>query len=1333
MQLREGREYVIQRDNVCPVDFRSTGIIELNKKWGDGLQQFVEIKHKVKLSTISVVTNYVSNISFFEMYDGKIYGTTGTLGTKADIQFLQGLYPSLSACKMPAFNRKKLFEVKGTLTTSAEEWKSEIKHVVMDQISPNSYRGGRAALVICETINKATEVCEELKSCIPGEIILYCRSDNDSLSKIEKELLPGDVIVATNLAGRGTDMKVSKTVNNNGGLFVVLSFLSENTRVELQAFGRTARKGKPGSAQIIMSTEHLQPSFRTASSLEEAKSTKDRLGAVKTSHMMKDIDELRLREELFSEYCKTLKEIHANSDGDEKRAVVAIMNEFWGIWLQTKSEEIDQLKRHDLQESLKADLLSAKSQCQGQTSPCSSIYHYIKFGNIALGEKQWDVSSRLFGKAIQQDEVWAAIAFYSRAYCTIMQRNEDYLTKASDDLKKAQESLKYLTEESIVTLQVVKMSPPANSDETSLEKQLSTKQKMLLCFDENITEAIKMLEDIKKEERNATAKKSPIYSLVSNAEEDLQVEADNLFRRGLQYVFSVEKEPRFPWEALLVLFLGVLQIIGGALLTAFTFGTLAQVGMGLITEGISDCIYAIESMVTGEFSWKSWAIEKAISIGISLIGFGIGKLIAKGFKASKTLLKGFGKQLKSMPKFLTRQAKDGLSVVSRTNMKNAAKLTAKKVAEELITYGLQKGEEEALKQILLCIENEVKKGILDDLKSKIEKGDLGSLVESIILSHVDDKEQLQDLLKDNDRKTKLLDIFTELSNTAIQPFYADLSLQNKLSSSFYRVIERAKAEVKGKAKGILTAIQAVHMGTLAAESIAAVLSLSSKFFSNLQEQLSSFKTRKDSSEEEKGESLSPSDTELLKGFKRELADVIGGLLAAALVEVFHQKFSSHLVSIAQSKAHGVISGYVSKGLKTEQTEALLRAGQNSNYIAHMPGDPTSKHPSTEEAIQLSKTHAEKITDSQTPGTLLDIRVLSETTGTKVVILTEDSRGKLTKMQELNPSNNPASQNVTLIYRPKSDQYPDGHYDVFINNETVSIDSKNKSCLFHAMARGMKPNASEAEITEKADRLRSMEADALLRHPGQWEPFIKRKEWTQAIRGGDWFMAEGAQPPKVKIKETKKLLKKKVGKVKIYKNWKKDAIQNPGLGQFINADHQPPVSSIMEARKLNQNSRLANAMLEVGTHSSPLDPNRIQNVQKHHGTELPTVYVPREVHREFPSTKSPRFRQLLTETIARDDVVGTFKLTILGSKVRSDLKRTGCFKSFQNTPQSKTRLSVFEDSFQQHSTKMVQTWSSLMEGKGVMTNNDLETITAWINKKGYNDQNDPHRNQVSNLL
>ena len=86
-----------------------------------------------------------------------------------------------------------------------------------------------------------------------------------------------------------------------------------------------------------MSTEALQ-SFKIVSSLEEAKSTRDGLAAEKMNYMTNDVTVMKLWEDLFSEYLKTLQVIYEDTDEDEKRVVVDVMNEFWGIWLQTISE-----------------------------------------------------------------------------------------------------------------------------------------------------------------------------------------------------------------------------------------------------------------------------------------------------------------------------------------------------------------------------------------------------------------------------------------------------------------------------------------------------------------------------------------------------------------------------------------------------------------------------------------------------------------------------------------------------------------------------------------------------------------------------------------------------------------------------------------------------------------------------------------------------------------------------------------------------------------------------------------------------------------------------------
>ncbi|KAM4552133.1 uncharacterized protein PAE49_015651 [Odontesthes bonariensis] len=883
-------------------------------------------------------------------------------------------------------------------------------------------------------------------------------------------------------------------------------------------------------------------------------------------------------------------------------------------------------------------------------------------------------------------------------------------------------------------LQFIKMASAdsTNNESTSLETQLTTRCCMYKLFDENISEAIQKLDEIKEKGRDALAKKSPVFSLVSNADEELQVEAYNLYNQGLKYVFAVEEEPRFSWGGLLVFCLGLLQIVGGALLTVFTCGTLAQVGNGLIIEGISDCISGVEAMVTGEFSWKSWAIQKAISVGLSIITFGVGKLIAKGFKPCKVLIKSLGKKFKSLTKFFSRQTADGLSVVAKANMKNAVKHVAKKVVEEIITYGLGKAEEEILKQILNKIKSEVQKGITDNVKSNIEKKPLATLVDSIILSHLQDKDQLNDLLSDKSQRSDLLAIFRQLSLTAIQPFHADLNWQNKLNSSLITVIDAAKAGAKAGAKGkvwaILSSIQAIHYMTLAGDAIAAVLTLSSKFFSNLQEELNKFKKEKKISEKVMVNDLSPSDTEMLKAFKQDLAKVTSDLLADALVEVFHQKFSGHIVSRVQSEVNGVVRKHVRSGLKSDRTDEKLRAGQNNRYITNMPVNLNSKVEG--DAGKQSRSHAERIKNRETVGTILDVRVLSEATGTKVVILTEDKRGRLNKMQEVNPSTKPASQTVTLIYRPTTSQYPSGHYDVRINNETMIIEGKGNSCLFHALARGMKPKACEEKIALEADHLRSLEADTLLRHPGHWEPFIKRKVWTETLRGGDWYMAEGAAPKLTK--KQKEICMKEVGGVGKYKLMQKHQ-QKRKMGQFINADHQPPVSCIRGAITLNQNSKLATAMLEVATNSSPLNHRLIPGVKKSHGGELPAVFVPADCHHEFPSTKSPAFRKLLTETISKDNVVDSFKLTILGSMPRFQLNSTKGFPDFKKDNRSKFQRDVFENSFQKHSEKMVDNWFKEFRGKDVMTQQDCDTIKTWINNKDYNNQNDPLRNKVADLL
>lgn len=111
-------------------------------------------------------------------------------------------------------------------------------------------------LIICENIQFASILEEKLRQKYKaGTLKLYTKNNLNQEKEVEK-VYPGEIIIATNLAGRGTDIKTDN-IEKYGGLHVILTFLPSNERVEEQAFGRTARQGKRGTAQMILSKSRI--------------------------------------------------------------------------------------------------------------------------------------------------------------------------------------------------------------------------------------------------------------------------------------------------------------------------------------------------------------------------------------------------------------------------------------------------------------------------------------------------------------------------------------------------------------------------------------------------------------------------------------------------------------------------------------------------------------------------------------------------------------------------------------------------------------------------------------------------------------------------------------------------------------------------------------------------------------------------------------------------------------------------------------------------------------------------------------------------------------------
>jgi preprotein translocase subunit SecA len=113
--LHENVDYVIKKDDkgekaVYAVDSANTGVIQYNMVLSDGVHQFLQIKHGLRMSSESLTTSFVSNVGFFKRFGSNIYGLTGTIGDEGSQATLKEIY-GINIGFMPTFKQKQLKEL----------------------------------------------------------------------------------------------------------------------------------------------------------------------------------------------------------------------------------------------------------------------------------------------------------------------------------------------------------------------------------------------------------------------------------------------------------------------------------------------------------------------------------------------------------------------------------------------------------------------------------------------------------------------------------------------------------------------------------------------------------------------------------------------------------------------------------------------------------------------------------------------------------------------------------------------------------------------------------------------------------------------------------------------------------------------------------------------------------------------------------------------------------------------------------------------------------------------------------------------------------------------
>lgn len=244
--FKRDKDYVVTADGEVIIVDEHTGRLMQGRRYNEGLHQAIEAKENVPVLQESMTLATVSFQNYFRMYD-KLSGMTGTAFTEAE-EFQQ-IY-SLDVVQVPS-NKPLVRNDKQDLIFKTE--KGKLKAVA--EVIKEHHDAGRPVLVGSASIAKNELIAGYLdKEKIPYEL-LNAKNNEREAAIIEKAGQKGAITLATNIAGRGTDIKLGEGVVELGGLVVIGSERHESRRIDNQLRGRGGRQGDPGETQFFVSTE----------------------------------------------------------------------------------------------------------------------------------------------------------------------------------------------------------------------------------------------------------------------------------------------------------------------------------------------------------------------------------------------------------------------------------------------------------------------------------------------------------------------------------------------------------------------------------------------------------------------------------------------------------------------------------------------------------------------------------------------------------------------------------------------------------------------------------------------------------------------------------------------------------------------------------------------------------------------------------------------------------------------------------------------------------------------------------------------------------------------
>jgi preprotein translocase subunit SecA len=239
------RDYVIVENKVVIVD-EGTGRIMDGRKWQDGLHQAIEAKELVPITAATGEAARVTVQSFFRQYT-HLAGMTGTaLPARGE---LRKIY-KLKVTKIPTNKRCIRSGGPPRLFKTQQAKQEAVVAAVRECVN-----AGRAVLIGTPSVDASEALGELLRQEQISHRILNARYHEEEAAIVAEAGRGGRVTIATNMAGRGTDIILDEAVRNAGGLHVIATEMHSSRRIDRQLVGRSARQGDPGSYQFFLSLE----------------------------------------------------------------------------------------------------------------------------------------------------------------------------------------------------------------------------------------------------------------------------------------------------------------------------------------------------------------------------------------------------------------------------------------------------------------------------------------------------------------------------------------------------------------------------------------------------------------------------------------------------------------------------------------------------------------------------------------------------------------------------------------------------------------------------------------------------------------------------------------------------------------------------------------------------------------------------------------------------------------------------------------------------------------------------------------------------------------------